>query len=100
AAAHPLRRHRPRPRREPVGHRPARARARGGELGRQRPLNRPTANGSTTGGERVTESAAGDGGSVAPPTVVVVSIPVGLGGSVRSAVNLLTYLDGAARRVV
>lgn len=37
---------------------------------------------------------------MAPPTVVVVSIPVGLGGSVRSAVNLLTYLDGAARRVV
>ena len=33
-------------------------------------------------------------------TVVMVSIPVGVGGSTRSAVNLLTYLEGAARRVV
>lgn len=30
----------------------------------------------------------------------MVSIPVGVGGSTRSAVNLLTYLEGAARRVV
>jgi glycosyltransferase involved in cell wall biosynthesis len=34
------------------------------------------------------------------PTVLFVSAPVGVGGSTRSMANLLTYMDGHARRVL
>jgi glycosyltransferase involved in cell wall biosynthesis len=37
---------------------------------------------------------------VSLPTVLFVSVPTGVGGSTRSLANVLTYLDGRARRVL